>query len=296
MAQKKVSVVGLKERRMFVEYGQTDLSVNRQCNLLSLHRSGVYYVTRGECALNLRLMDRLDELYTEMPFYGSRKFCEQLRREGFEVNRKRIRRLMRVLGLEAIYPHPRLSCRNPEHRVFPYLLRGLAIEAPNVVWSTDITYIRLTQGFAYLVAIIDWYSRYVIAWTLSNTLDVPFCLEALETAFRCQKPKILNSDQGCQFTSTAFTQRVLAEGVQMSMDGRGRALDNIFIERLWRSVKYELIFINEYTSLSEVRRALSLYFDFYNTKRLHQALNYQTPQQVHFGVTNHLGSPNLTLN
>jgi putative transposase len=226
-------------------------------------------------------MRLLDEQYTRCPFYGSRKLTEWLQTQGEEVNRKRVRRLMAVMGLEAIYPKPRLSQSHPDHRVYPYLLRGVKVVRPDQVWSTDITYVPLTAGFMYLAAIIDWYSRYVIAWRLSNTLDGSFCLEMLEEALGQGRPEIFNTDQGVQFTAEAFTGRLEAAGVQVSMDGRGRCLDNVFVERLWRTVKYEDIYIRGYEKVPELVQGLQRYFPFYNEERLHQALDYRTPQAVY---------------
>jgi putative transposase len=228
-------------------------------------------------------MRLIDEQYTRTPFYGSRKMKifldEELKKS---VNRKRIQRLMRKMGLEAIYPKKNLSKPCPWHRKYPYLLRGLAITRPNQVWGTDITYIRLTQGFVYLVAIIDWFSRYVLSWAVSVTLDVGFCLEALDEALRKGRPEIFNSDQGVQFTCDEFTSRLQKENIQISMDGRGRALDNVFTERLWRSVKYEEVYIREYDAPPTAVANLGRYFRFYNDERYHQALDYRTPAAVHF--------------
>lgn len=228
-------------------------------------------------------MHRIDVLYTDFPFYGSRRMTAALRRLDYRVNRKRIRRLMAKMGLEAIYPKPNTSQSHPEHRVYPYLLNDLAIERPNQVWSTDITYVRLAQGFAYLVAVIDWYSRKVLAWLLSNTMDTGFCLDCLEAALRHGQPEIFNTDQGSQFTSREFTGRLLDAGIQISMDGRGRALDNVFVERLWRSVKYENIYVRGYETMIEAQTGLAEYFQFYNKMRPHQGLNYATPHEVHGG-------------
>jgi putative transposase len=234
-------------------------------------------------------MRLLDEQYTQTPFYGTRRMTHWLRRQGHEVNRKRVIRLMQKLGLEAIYPKPRLaglSLAGSGHRIYPYLLRGVPIQHVNQVWSTDITYIRLRAGFIYLVAVIDWFSRYVLSWSLSNTLDTSFCIEALEQALRHakgQQPQIFNTDQGCQFTSQEFTGRLAAAGISISMDGRGRALDNIFVERLWRSVKYEEVYLKDYGTPREAALGLGSYFPFYNQQRLHQALDYQTPQAVYWG-------------
>jgi putative transposase len=219
-----------------IEVGDPALSVRRQCELLGLSRSSLYYEPVGETAENLRLMRLIDEQYTACPFYGSRRMTEWLAERGEEVNRKRVQRLMRIMGLAAIYPEPRLSAAGKGHKVYPYLLRGVKIERPNQVWSTDITYVPLPGGFMYLAAVIDWYSRYVIAWRLSNTLDGSFCLEMLEESLRSGKPEVFNTDQGVQFTAEAFTGSLERAGVAVSMDGRGRALDNVFVERLWRSV------------------------------------------------------------
>ncbi len=268
---------------MLVEAEHAQLSVRRQCELLGLNRSSVYYEPAAETAENLALMRRMDEQYTKYPFYGSRRMTAWLVQEGEEVNRKRVQRLMRVMGLEAIYPKPRLSQGGKGHRVFPYLLRGVTVARPDQVWSTDITYVPLTTGFMYLAAIIDWYSRYVIAWRLSNTLDGSFCLEMLEEALRQGRPEIFNTDQGVQFTAAAFTGRLEAAGVQVSMDGRGRCLDNVFVERLWRTVKYEDIYLYGYEGVLELQRGLQRYFPFYNEERLHQSLDYRTPAAVYGG-------------
>ena len=226
----------------------------------------------------------LDEQYTRTPFYGVRRMTAGLRRQGYEVNPKRVRRLLRTLGLVALAPQPGTSRPAPEHRVYPYLLRGVKIEGVNHVWSTDITYIRLRGGYVYLVAVLDWYSRYALSWRLSNSLEVGFCLEALEAALSLGQPEIFNMDQGAQFTSPLFTGRLAAAGVQISMDGRGRALDNVFVERLWRSVKYEEVYLQEYASMADAHRGLGRYFAFYNEERLHQSLGYQTPESVYRGV------------
>lgn len=226
-------------------------------------------------------MRRIDEIYTAYPFYGSRKILAVLNREGHSVNRKRIQRLMRLMGLETIYPKPKTTMKNPEHKVYPYLLCGVLIDHPNQVWSTDITYIPLVGGFMYLVAVIDWHSRYVLSWNLSNTLDVDFCLEALDMALSMTKPEIFNTDQGVQFTSLNFTKKLSKQGIQISMDGRGRALDNIFIERFWRSVKYENIYLMDYRNGLELFQGLEKYFNFYNQERPHQSLNNLTPKEIY---------------
>jgi putative transposase len=240
-----------------------------------LPRSTYYYQPRPESAENLRLLRRLDEQYMECPFFGSRRMAVTL-----EVNRKRIQRLMRILGIEALYPKPNLSRPAPGHEVYPYLLRGVPIERPNQVWSTDITYVPMQGGFLYLVAVMDWFSRFVLSWELSNTLETGFCLAALEAAFRFGQPEIWNSDQGSQFTSADFLAPLKQRGVSISMDGRGRALDNVFIERLWRSVKYELIYPGDFANGADLFQALDRYFRFYNYQRPHQALDYRTPADL----------------
>jgi putative transposase len=228
-------------------------------------------------------MRLIDEQYTRTPFYGRPKMTAWLRSQGCLVNPKRVGRLMRLMGLCAIYPKPRLSANREPHAIYPYLLRGVKIERANQVWSTDITYIRLRQGFVYLVAVMDWFSRYVLDWQLSNSLDSDFCLRALDRALGIGKPGIFNTDQGVQFTSQAFVGRLLEEGIAVSMDGRGRALDNVFVERLWRSVKYEEVYLKDYANVNETFAGLGAYFGFYNRERPHQALGYRTPQAVHFG-------------
>ena len=259
------------------------IPIQRQCDLLGLSRSTYYYEPKGESALNLYFMKKIDEQYLQTPFYGVSRMTECLRKQGFQVNEKRIRRLMRLMGLEAIYPKPYLSQGTEEHRKYPYLLRDLPIIYPNHVWTTDITYVPVMKGFVYLVAVMDWYSRYVLSWNLSNSLDVSFCLEALEEALRWSKPEIFNTDQGSQFTSCDFTRCLESNDIKISMDGRGRVFDNIFIERLWRSVKYEEIYLKEYDSVQDCAENLGKYFRFYNEERFHQSLKYQTPHQVYFG-------------
>jgi len=253
------------------------LSIGRQCELVGLPRSTWYYVPAAETPENLALMRDIDALYLKWPFYGSRRIAEEL-----GVNRKRVQRLMRRMGIEAIYPKRRTTWPAAGHRIYPYLLRDIEITRPDQVWSTDITYVPMRRGFLYLVAIIDWYSRYVLAWRLSNTLDGTFCVAALDDALSRGRPEIFNSDQGSQFTATTFTERLEACGVAISMDGRGRALDNVFIERLWRSVKYEEIYLNDYETGWEVEDALANYFRFYCHERIHQALGYRTPAEVYF--------------
>ena len=267
-----------------IDPGHRELSIRRQCQLLGLSRSSWYAEPSGgvsESAENLTLLRLLDEEYTRHPWYGSRKLLIWLNQQGYSVNRKRVQRLMRLLGIQGVAPGPKTSKAHPEHEIYPYLLRGLSIERPDQVWCTDITYIRLQRGFVYLVAVMDWYSRYVLAWQLSTTMEADFCVEALDQALRYGKPEIFNSDQGSQFTSRAFTDVLKAQQIQISMDGQGRVWDNIFIERLWRSVKYENIYLNHYDTVSQVRQGLSDYFTFYNHQRFHQALDYQTPLHVY---------------
>jgi putative transposase len=274
----------LEQRRGLIESAGCALSIREQCRLLSVSRSTWYYEPRGAKASDLAVMRRLDELYTALPFYGVERMTAALRREGRRIGHNRVRRLLRLLGLEALYPKPRLSVPGgPAHRVYPYLLRGLRIERPNQVWSADITYIRLTQGFVYLVAILDWFSRYVLSWALSATLDAWFCVQALREALRTGKPEIFNTDQGSQFTSREWLTVLTDAGIAISMDGRGRFLDNIFTERLWRTVKYEDVYPKDYGAVDAARAGLRGYFGLYNTDRLHQALGYRTPAEVHFG-------------
>ncbi len=255
----------------------------RQCELLGLSRASYYYRPAEPSAEELALLRRLDEQYTQTPFYGVRRMTAVLRREGHAVNPKRVRRLLRTLGLSALAPQPGTSRAAPAHPIYPYRLRGVVIEHVDQVWSSDITYIRLRGGFAYLAAVLDWYSRYVLSWALSNSLEVGFCLAVLEAALSQGRPQIFNTDQGAQFTSPAFTGRLLSAGVTISMDGRGRALDNVFVERLWRSVKYEEVYLQEYVGMREAQRGLGRYFGFYNGERPHQALGYRTPRSVYEG-------------
>lgn len=249
--------------------------------MLGLNRSTYYYKPAGESEFNLHLMRLIDEQYLRTPFYGWPRMTAYLQRQGYAVNHKRIQRLMRVMGIQAIYPGPKTTVRSPEHRVYPYLLRNLDITRSCQVWSSDITYVPMPKGFMYLVAIIDWYSRYVIAWQLSNTLDGGFCLDTLRQALQLGTPEIFNTDQGVQFTATAYTSCLQEAGIRISMDGRGRALDNIFVERLWRSVKYEDLYLKDYPTVPALAAGLECYFNFYNHERLHQSLNYRTPAEVH---------------
>ena len=272
------------ERRALVDRDDPDLSVATQCRLLKLARSTLYYKPAPVDADDLALMRRMDELYTKWPFYGSRRMVAGLRQDGLNVNRKRVRRLMRVMGLEAIYQKPNTSKGHPDHKVYPYLLRGLAIERPNQVWCADITYIPMAKGFVYLVAVMDWYSRRVLAWRMSITMEADFCVEALQEAIvRHGRPEIFNTDKGVQFTSAGFLEELESRGIRVSMDGKGRFLDNIFIERLWRSLKYEDVFIKAYGSVAEARQGIGGWLSFYNEERLYQALGYRTPSAVFDG-------------
>jgi len=270
-------------RQAWVSFGD-DVSVVRQCALAGVSRATVYARSRPQEVdeSDVLLCRLLDEEYTRRPFYGSRRMMVFLKRTGHDVNRKRVQRLMRQMGLAGMAPGPNTSRPRPEHRIYPYLLRGVAVTRPNQVWSTDITYIRLAKGFAYLVAIIDWYSRKVLGWRLSNSMDAAFCVDCLEQTLRAHgKPEIFNSDQGSQFTSAAFTDVLKREGIAISMDGRGRALDNIFVERLWRSLKHEDIYLKGYAGMGELFLGLTDYFVFYNTERPHQSLSNCTPDLVY---------------
>lgn len=266
-----------------VDEAHSQLSIVQQCQLLGVNRSTFYYQPVTPSADNLTLLKLIDQQYLETPFYGSRRMTACLRERGYPVNRKRVQRLMHQLGLQAIYPKPKLSQPHPEHTVYPYLLRGVVIERVNQVWSTDITYLPVLKGHFYLVAIMDWYSRKVLSWQVSNTMDVQFCLAALNDALsRYPPPEIFNSDQGAQFTAKVFTQRLQQAQVQISMDGRGRCHDNIFIERLWRSVKWELIYIKAFEDGAHLKEEVRNWFDFYNQRRLHQSLKYRTPDAIYY--------------
>jgi putative transposase len=284
VAQKKSEppVLSIEQQRGLIEVNHPQLSVRRQCELLGLNRSTLYYEPAAETVENLALMKLIDKQYTDCPFYGTRKMTAWLRKEKkLQVNRKRVQRLMQVMGLEAIYPKPSLSLPGQGHKVYPYLLRNVKIGRVDQVWSTDITYVPMPNGFMYLAAVIDWYSRYVLAWRLSNTLDGSFCLDLLDEALARGRPEVFNTDQGVQFTAEAFTSRLLSAGVAVSMDGKGRCLDNVFVERLWRSVKYEEIYLRCYESVAELSKGLGRYFPFYNEERLHQSLDYRTPAAVY---------------
>lgn len=267
--------------RSLVEPEHPQLSIRRQCQLLGLNRSNFYYQPVPESTDNLALMAQIDAIYTRWPFLGSRKIAHKLSTLEHPINRKRVQRLMRQMGIQAIYPKPNTSKPSLNHKIYPYLLRNVPITHIDQVWSIDITYIPLPRCFAYLVAIMDWYSRFVLSWRLSNTMDVGFCLDALEDALRIGTPQIFNSDQGSQFTSQAFTGRLLQAGIQISMDGRGRCLDNIWIERLWRSAKYEEVYLNDYQNLPQAHCGLGGWFPFYNFQRPHQALGYRTPADLY---------------
>lgn len=268
---------------MLIEPEHDQLSVRRQCELLGLNRSSWYSdgTEVEESAENQALMRLIDEEYTRHPFYGSRRLTEWLCRQGYGVNRKRVQRLMGLMGLQGVAPGPNTSRRHPRHKAYPYLLKDRVVNRPDQAWCTDITYIRLRRGFIYLVAIMDWYSRYVLSWQLSTTMETEFCVEALERSLRQGRPEIFNSDQGSQFTATAFTDVLKAHEIQISMDGKGRCWDNIFIERLWRSVKYEEVYLKHYETVDEAYQGLGQYFDFYNTERPHQGLANQTPAEVY---------------
>ena len=270
------------ERLALVDHDDPVLQVTAQCRLLKVARSTLYYQAVPVGSDELAVMRLIDELHLEYPFYGSRRMAVVLRDDGWAVNRKRAQRLMRVMGLEAIYQKPNTSRSHPDHKVYPYLLRGLIIDRPNQVWCADITYIPMAKGFVYLVAVMDWFSRRVLAWRLSITMETDFCVDALREAMeRHGRPEIFNTDQGVQFTSAAFLDELSGQGVQISMDGKGRFLDNIFIERLWRSLKYEEVYIKAYGSVAEARRGIGGWLGFYNEKRPHQALDYRTPRAVH---------------
>lgn len=261
-----------------------EISIERQCQLLCISRSGYYYKSKGYSDKDLEIMKIIDETYTEYPFYGTRRMAKYLQDIGYSVGRKGVRRYYRIMGLEAVYPKMNLSKRNQAHKVYPYLLRGLKIVRPNQAWSADITYIRLSQGFVYLVAVIDWYSRYILSWRVSISLEHEFCVEALEEALEKHgKPEIFNTDQGVQFTSMNFTKVLIAEGIKISMDGKGRALDNVFIERFWRSLKQEKIYRITLTAVKEAKVNIAEYMQFYNEERMHQSLDYKRPVEVYCG-------------
>lgn len=265
-----------------IENNNKEIPITRQCELLGISRSGYYYQPKMISPYNLHLMNLIDEQYTRMPFYGVNRMTAYLIRQGYQVNVKRVRRLMRIMGLEAIYPKRSLSIPSKDYGKYPYLLKDIIIGHPNQVWCADITYIRMAKGFLYLIAIMDWYSRYVLSWKLSNTLDVSFCTEALYDALSISTPEIFNTDQGSQFTSKEWIEILKSHNIEISMDSRGRVFDNIFIERLWRSVKYEEVYINNYETVKDAIRGLTRYFMLYNNERLHESLGYMTPYEVYY--------------
>ena len=265
--------------------GGEEFSILAQCEMLSLNRTGIYYKKRPVSAEKLAILNAMDEIFTEEPTYGSRRLMVELGKRGYCISRQTVADYMKILGLEAIYSKPDISKPHPEHEIYPYLLRNMKASYPNHIWGTDITYIRITGGFMYLVAFLDWYSRYVVSWELSDSLEEGFVISALKGALATSKPHIANSDQGSQFTGKAYTNTLLENGVRISMDGKGRCMDNIFTERLWRTVKYEDVYIKEYATPRQLRTGLSEYFIKYNTKRPHQALGYKTPAELYFGST-----------
>ena len=269
-------------RRLMIEPDNHQISIVKQCDLLGVSRSGYYYSPLPENPENLNIMRMMDEQYLKTPFYGARRMHAHIKHQGFPVNIKRIRRLLRLMGLEAIYPKPNISKLQQGHKIYPYLLNGLSINKINQVWSSDITYIPMTSGFLYLVAIIDWYSRFVLSWRISNSLDSNFCVDALDEALELGCPEIFNTDQGPQFTGERHTRRLKSNEIKISMDGKGRAIDNVFIERLWRSLKYEYVYLNAPETGKELYHGLNDYFKFYNNERPHQSLEYQFPRAVHY--------------
>ena len=283
------------ERRDMIDRGRPELSVVRQCELLDISRSSVYYSPVQASEYELELMGLIDKQYLRTPFYGSRKMAAWLRGQGHQVNRKRVQRLMRRMGIEAIYRRPKTSRSTSGHKVYPYLLRGLQIDRVNQVWATDITYIPMSRGFMYLVCVMDWHSRYVLSWRLSNTLEADFCVDALEQALSSNLPWIFNTDQGSQFTSDAFTSVLLAHGVRISMDSVGGYMDNIFVERRWRKEKYEEVYLKAYESVAEARAGIWAYLRFYNSERPHQALDYRTPAQVFEEGSNQVHQPEVNV-
>ena len=280
---KKNLALTLEQKRKAVEPGHKKIPLCRQCELLGLNRSSLYYKPCRETEYNEHLMKMIDEQYVKTPFYGIKKMTAWLRRQGHCVNHKRVRRLMRQMGLEAVYPRRKryLSVPEKQHKIYPYLLKDVRIERADQVWSADITYIRMHRGWVYLVAIMDWFSRYVLSWEISVTLASEFCIEALKEALSFGRPQIFNTDQGSQFTSTEFTKILHDASVQISMDGKGRAFDNIFSERLWRTVKYEEVYLRDYQSVNKARYYLGRYFELYNNQRLHETLGYHTPAEVY---------------
>ena len=269
-----------EEKIKMLEKKDSKYSIREQCQILGINRTGLYYKPVPTSKETLEIMGLLDKEHTRHPFYGVPKMTEFLKRKGYKIGPDKVRTLLRMMGLEAIYPKPKTSIPNKQHKIYPYLLKDVKITRPNQVWSADITYIKLDEGFVYLVAIIDWYSRYVLSWQLSNSLDASFCVEALKEALKSGKPDIFNTDQGCQFTSIAFTDVLEQNDILISMDAKGRVFDNIFVERLWRTVKYEDIHIKGYRNIPEAQLGLVEYFDFYNNERYHQSLDYKTPFEM----------------
>lgn len=271
------------DRRGLIDKNHPELSINRQCDLLDVSKGALYYRPKSVDPYTLSLMDLIDEQHTRTPFYGSRRLTAWLKIKGHEINRKRVQRLMRLMRIEAIYPKPKLSRRNEHHKIYPYLLRGVKAEKPDHVWSTDITYIRIGNGFVYLTAVIDWFSRYVLSWRLSNSLENTFCIETLEEALSISQPEIFNTDQGSQYTATNFLKPLIDKDIRISMDSKGRALDNVFVERLWRTVKYEEVFIKDYRTMkmNEAYSSIKDYFKLYNSERPHQSLEYKTPEYIY---------------
>ena len=271
----------IPDRRRLIDKDHPEISINRQCKLLQVSKGALYYEPKTINPYTLLLMDLLDEQHTRTPFYGSRRLTAFLQQKGHMVNRKRVQRLMKKMRIEAIYPKPKLTRRNKEHKVYPYLLKNVKIEKPDHVWSTDITYIRIGRGFAYLTAVMDWFSRYVLSWQLSNSLENTFCLEALEEALYQSQPEIFNTDQGSQYTSVNFLKPLIDRNIKISMDSKGRALDNIFVERLWLTIKYEEVYLKEYRNMKEAYSSLKRFIKFYNCERPHQSLRYKTPETVY---------------
>jgi len=271
-------ILSISDRRRLIDKNHEELSINRQCELLEVSKGALYYTPQPIDPYTLCVMDLIDRQHTQTPFYGSRRLTAYLKTHGYNVNRKRVQRLMRLMRIEATYPKPQLSRREKTHKIYPYLLREIRIERPDQVWSTDITYIRIRNGFAYLTAIMDWYSRYVLSWRLSNTFENSFCVEALEEALEISQPEIFNTDQGTQYTAINFLTVLEKKNIQISMDSKGRALDNVFIERLWRTVKYEDVYLNDYQTMNDAYRHLKAYMSFYNNERLHQSLEYGVPR------------------
>jgi putative transposase len=267
---------------MLIDPGRK-ISIRKQCELIGLNRSNLYYKPEPESEEDIKAKSLIDEIYTDKPFFGYRKMTVCLKNKGLDINHKRVSRLMSEMGIQAVYPKRNLSKANLEHRIYPYLLRDVEIITPDQVWSSDITYIRMKKGFIYLTAVMDWYSRHVLSWSVSNTMDVHFCIEALNKALMKGTPEIFNTDQGSQFTSDAFTSILIGNSIQISMDSRGRVFDNIFIERLWRSLKYEEVYLKEYETVKEAVKGISKYFDFYNNERPHQSLGYRTPAEEYYG-------------